>query len=82
MFLKSPPALVLASTSSYRRELLARVYEPFECRAPGVDEDRRERETALAMVTRLALAKARSVAVQSPDAWVICSDQAAVLAWE
>jgi septum formation protein len=56
------------------------VYEPFECRTPGVDELRRERETALAMVTRLALAKARSVAVQSPDAWVIGSDQAAVLA--
>lgn len=55
------------------------MYEPFECRAPGVEEARRERETALAMVTRLALAKARSVAAQSPDAWVIGSDQAAVL---
>ena len=41
--------------------------------------DRRERESALALVTRLALAKARSVAAQSPDAWVIGSDQAAVL---
>jgi septum formation protein len=45
-----------------------------------VEELRREQEPALAMVTRLALAKARSVAAQSPDAWVIGSDQAAVLA--
>jgi septum formation protein len=31
------------------------------------------------LVTRLALAKARAVAAQHPDAWVIGSDQAAVL---
>ena len=38
MFLKSPPALVLASTSVYRRELLGRVQIPFICDPPGVDE--------------------------------------------
>ena len=79
MFLKSPPELILASTSSYRRELLARVYAAFECEAPGVDETRREHESALALVVRLALAKARAVAARRPDAWVIGSDQAAVL---
>jgi len=31
--------LVLASTSPYRRDLLARLRLPFEQRAPGVDED-------------------------------------------
>lgn len=79
MFLKSPPDLVLASTSSYRRALLARVHGAFECVAPGVEESRREHETGLALVTRLALAKAQAVAPAYPDAWVIGSDQAAVL---
>ena len=79
MFLKSPPALFLASTSSYRRQLLARVHNCFKCQAPGVDETRRDDETGLALVTRLALAKARSVAEQHPDAWVIGSDQVAAL---
>jgi len=47
--------------------------------APLVEEQRHEYETGLALVTRLALAKARSVAGQHPEAWVIGSDQAAVL---
>jgi septum formation protein len=79
LFLKSPPDLILASTSSYRRALLARVTAAFQCEAPGVDETRREHESALALVTRLALAKARAVAARHPEAWVIGSDQAAVL---
>jgi septum formation protein len=79
LFLKSPPELILASTSSYRRALLARVHESFECEAPGVDETRREHESALALVARLALGKARAVAARHPEAWVIGSDQAAVL---
>ena len=69
----------MASTSSYRRALLTRVRDSFLCEAPGVDETRHEHETALALVTRLALAKARAVAARHPAAWVIGSDQAAVL---
>jgi septum formation protein len=79
LFLKSPPSLVLASTSVYRRELLARVRIPFECRAPGVDETALPGEAALALVARLARAKARAVAIEQSDAWVIGSDQVAVL---
>jgi septum formation protein len=79
LFLKSPPPLILASTSAYRRELLARVKIPFECVAPGVDERPQPGENALALVARLARAKARAVALQRPDAWVIGSDQVAVL---
>ena len=41
LFLKSPHPLILASTSTYRRELLARLRLPFSCVAPGVDETRR-----------------------------------------
>jgi septum formation protein len=79
LFLKSPPELILASTSSYRRALLSRVYDTFECIAPRVKEERLEHEPGLALVTRLALAKARSVAERHPEAWVIGSDQAGVL---
>jgi septum formation protein len=69
----------LASTSSYRRALLARVYEAFRCVPSGVEETPRAHETGLALVARLALAKAQAVAALHPDAWIIGSDQAAVL---
>ncbi len=79
MFLKSHQSLVLGSTSRYRRELLSRLQIPFECVSPGVDETRLADEDALALVARLARAKATAVAVQRPDAWIIGSDQVAVL---
>lgn len=78
MFLKSPLSLILASTSAYRRELLARLRLPFSCVAPEVDEIRRAGEPPSALAARLARAKASAVAVQHPDAWVIGSDQVAV----
>jgi septum formation protein len=78
LFLKSPPSLVLASTSKYRRELLARLRLTFSCSAPGVDETGRSGERPLALAARLARAKAAAVALQHPDAWVIGSDQVAV----
>jgi len=71
LFLKSPPSLILASTSIYRRELLARLRLPFSCSAPGVDETRRAGERALDLAVRLARAKASAVALQHPDAWVM-----------
>ena len=80
MFLKSPPALILASTSIYRRELLARLRLPFACVAPGVDESRRAGERPFDLVQRLARAKASAVALLHPDAWVIGSDQVAARA--
>lgn len=79
MFLKSPPPLVLASTSIYRRQLLERVQIPFICDSPGVDETPLAAETPLELVSRLACAKARAVAGRHPKAWVIGSDQIAVL---
>jgi septum formation protein len=44
-----------------------------------VDESRREGESAHSLVSRLSLAKARAVAALHPEAWVIGSDQGAVL---
>jgi len=79
LFLKSPPALLLASTSAYRRELLARLRIPFSVLGPGIDETPRAGEPALDLVRRLARAKALCIAARNPGAWVIGSDQAAVL---
>lgn len=78
MFLKSPPPLILASTSRYRKELLGRLKLPFSCIAPGIDETPLFQERPLALVTRLARAKAYAVAAREPQAWVIGSDQTAV----
>jgi septum formation protein len=71
--------LVLASTSPYRRELLARLRLPFDVVAPHVDEHVGPGETAAATATRLALAKAEAVAARHPEAVVIGSDQVAEL---
>ncbi|OSM01955.1 Maf family protein [Magnetofaba australis] len=71
--------LALASTSPYRKELLTRLGLPFETAAPDVDESAKPGETALSLVLRLSEAKARAVAPQFPGAWIIGSDQVAVL---
>ncbi len=70
--------LILASTSPYRRALLARLQVPFEAVAPGVDEARRPGEPAEEMAARLARLKAEAVSSQHPRAVVIGSDQVAV----
>ena len=73
------PALILASTSRYRQELLARLRLPFEAVAPEVDETPQPGERPAALAERLSLAKARAVAAQHPGAIVIGSDQVADL---
>lgn len=70
--------LVLASTSPYRAALLARLRLPFEVRRPEVPEDHLAGEPADRRAARLALAKARAVAMQLPEAVVIGADQVAV----
>ena len=74
--------LVLGSTSRYRRDLLSRLNVPFQTAVPDVDETPRPNEFPLELARRLALAKARVVAAQFPDAVVIGSDQVADLAGE
>jgi septum formation protein len=78
LFLKSPPELILASTSKYRRELLSRFGVPFTCAAPNIDESAQPGERASELVKRLARQKALAVAAAHPDAWIIGSDQVAV----
>lgn len=71
--------IVLASTSPYRRALLARLRLPFEVMAPAVDEAALRGETARDTALRLAQAKARAVAASCPSALVIGCDQVAAL---
>ncbi len=71
--------MILASTSSYRAELLQRLQIPFRCEPPNIDETGLPNESASAMVARLALAKAQSISSENLDAYVIGSDQIATL---
>jgi septum formation protein len=71
--------LILASTSRYRRELLLRLGLPFQTARPDVDETPLPNENPHQLAQRLAEAKARSVAKNFPNDWVIGSDQVAEL---
>ncbi len=71
--------LVLASTSPYRRELLARLGVPFEVASPDVDETPLAGESPDETAQRLSLLKAQAVAEKYPDALIIGSDQVALL---
>ena len=74
------PRLVLGSSSPYRRELLARLGQPFDTCSPDVDETPKPDEPALALACRLAELKARAVAAScNDDVVVIGSDQVADL---
>lgn len=70
--------LVLASSSPFRRELLARLGLPFEAASPDVDESPLPGEAPAALAARLAEAKARALRGRFPGALFIGSDQVAV----
>ncbi len=69
--------LILASSSPYRRELLERLGLPFTVSVPDIDESPIPGELPAITAMRLAEAKARKVAVSSPQALIIGSDQVA-----
>ena len=73
------PQLILASTSPYRKALLERLRLPFEAVSPETDETPLPGESPEALSRRLSEAKARAVAASRPGAFVIGSDQVAVL---
>jgi MAF protein len=74
------PALILASSSPYRRELLTRLQLPFQAFSPDLDERPLAGESASALVQRLSYEKAKAIAQDHPDAVIIGSDQ--VLLWQ
>lgn len=67
--------LILASTSSARRELLTTLGIPFRAEAPNVDEVYASGTKPKDAAVRLAERKARAVALRFPTALVIGSDQ-------
>jgi septum formation protein len=75
----TPPRLILASSSAYRRQLLERLQLPFEVMVPDIDESALPGEAPEATALRLARAKAQAVAARAPGSIVIGSDQVATL---
>lgn len=75
----SAPAIVLASSSLYRRGLLDRVLDQYEAVAPDVDESNALELSPEGLASHLARKKAEAVAINMRDALVIGADQIAVL---
>lgn len=73
------PSILLASSSPYRRQLLARLGFAFESASPDIDETPLKNETADNLVKRLATQKAMTLANDHPEKLIIGSDQVATL---
>ncbi|MBQ0747711.1 MAG: septum formation inhibitor Maf [Marinobacter sp.] len=71
--------LLLASSSKYRHELLARLGLPFSNASPNIDETPITGESPDDLALRLAESKARALAPLYPEHWIIGSDQVAAL---
>jgi len=74
-----PRQIVLASSSRYRQELLARLCLPFATDTPAVDESALPAESQGATAQRLSLLKAQTAARRHPGAILIGADQVAEL---
>lgn len=77
--MKAPCPLVLASSSPYRKALLARLGVTFTTESPEVDESPLAGESPAETARRLSIAKAQAVAARHPEALVIGSDQTATI---
>jgi septum formation protein len=71
--------LILASSSTYRRELLQKLNIQFSSVSPHVDETKFENESPRETALRLSQDKARKVGSEYPHALIIGSDQVATL---
>ena len=76
--IKQLPALVLASSSPYRRQLLSRLGLAFKVHHPDIDESTIPGETARELVSRLATEKALAISADAQGGLIIGSDQVAV----
>lgn len=74
-----PQKIILASSSPYRRELLAKLHLDFSWQSPEIDERPQAGESPGQLVARLAQEKALAIARHHSDALIIASDQVAVL---
>lgn len=73
------PPILLASSSSYRKVLLARLNLPFSTASPDIDESPLPNEPPQALCERLSRAKAAALSHQHPKSIIIGSDQVAAL---
>ena len=71
------PQIILASSSTYRKELLERLLLGFKIVKPDMEEIRIESETAYDTASRLSEEKAKKVSSQFKEAIVIGCDQTA-----
>ena len=71
--------LILASSSQYRRQLLANIGIDADLVSPSIDETPKPNESPVTLSKRLASEKAHSVAQQFPHRIVIGSDQVAMV---
>ena len=72
-----PATIILASSSPWRRQLLAQLGIKFEATSPEIDESAHDGEAPAALAERLAIGKASKIFEASPNAIVIGSDQVA-----
>lgn len=77
MDMKQPVPLILASTSPYRRELLAKLGIPFQTQAPSYDEDLAKKQAVGLQPKDLAmtLARGKALSLSQEDNCVIGGDQ-------
>ncbi len=71
--------IILASSSRYRQQLLAKLKLPFQSFSPNIDECRIGKEKPDTMAARLAESKAIATAEKFKQHLIIASDQAACL---
>ncbi|UYZ83002.1 Maf family nucleotide pyrophosphatase [Entomomonas sp. E2T0] len=71
--------IILASSSSYRQQLLQRLKIDFQAISPNIDETPLLNETPTEMTKRLAISKAKALANQYPNHLIIGSDEVACL---
>ena len=76
--IKQLPALVLASSSPYRRQLLSQLGLSFKVHHPDIDESTIPGETARELVSRLATQKALAISADAQGGLIIGSDQVAI----
>ena len=76
---QSPPPLLLASSSPYRRELLSRLGLAFSHHSPDIDETPEPKEPIPGLCRRLAGAKAAALASRFPAHTLIGCDQSAAV---
>lgn len=71
--------LILASTSPYRKEMLQRLLNNFDCAPPACDETPHEGESPEGLAKRLSIEKAESLIALHPNCWILGSDQTACI---